>query len=315
MNEEVLISISHFTKDYGFSRGVFDVSFEIHKGECFGYLGPNGAGKSTTIRHILGFSRPSKGTIKVLGHDPFTESESILGQLGYLPGEIALPEGLSGRAFLMMEEKLRGGNGIPPRLEELLSTFALNPDVEPKMMSLGDKRKLAVVAAFMDDPEILILDEPTSGLDPLMQKRFVDFIISEKARGKTILLSSHIFPEVDATCDTIAIIKDGKHVSTFKAADFKHPGRIIYRLKLAKQSDKASFLQESLKSQEAEEGWIKVEVEEKDTNQALGIFAKYDLDDLKEEHFSLESYFMSFYKEKKTFGGLKGIEDSSKEAS
>lgn len=313
MNDEIVISVSHLTKDYGFGRGVFDVTFDVHKGECFGYLGPNGAGKSTTIRHILGFSRPTKGTITVFGRDSFKDSEDILGHLGYLPDEIALPAGLSGRAFLMMEEKLRGGNGTPPRLIELLKTFALNPDMDPKMMSLGDKRKLAVVAAFMDDPEVLVLDEPTSGLDPLMQRKFVDFIIQEKKRGKTILLSSHLFPEVDATCDTIAIIKDGHHVSTFKANDFKYPNIIVYLVKLGSTEEEEALLQEPLKVTRGDNGWIKVEADISKTNGVLAVLSKYHVLDLKEELFSLESYFMSFYKEKKTFGGLKGIENTEGE--
>ena len=107
------------------------------------------------------------------------------------------------------------------RLNYLLDLFKFNPNANVKEMSLGEKRKLAVVAAFMNDPDVLILDEPTSGLDPVMQKVFIKFILEEKRRGKTILLSSHIFSEVDATCDTISIIKDGKHVSTFNAKELK----------------------------------------------------------------------------------------------
>jgi ABC-2 type transport system ATP-binding protein len=215
-----IIEVSHLTKDYGYGRGVFDVSISVHKGECYGYLGPNGAGKSTTIRHIMGFSKPQQGSIKIFGIESFGHTDEILEKVGYLPGKVALPNGLTGNEFLTMMGQLRGGIN-KPMLDYLLQKFELDPSQDTKRMSLGVKRKLAVVAAFMNDPDVLVLDEPTSGLDPLMQKRFIDFVLEMKGKGKTILISSHIFSEVDAMCDTITIIKDGHHVSTIKASDFK----------------------------------------------------------------------------------------------
>ena len=228
-DKEVIIEVDHLTKDYGYGRGVFDVSIKVHKGDCYGYLGPNGAGKSTTIRHIMGFSKPSKGNIKIFGIDSFGNTEKILKKVGYLPGEPAIPAGLNGMGFLRMMQDMRGERN-DEHLNYLLKTFRLNPNVDVKSMSLGEKRKLAVVAAFMNDPDVLILDEPTSGLDPVMQQVFINFIIDEKKRGKTILLSSHIFSEVDATCDTISIIKDGIHVSTFEANSLKQMDTISYSL-------------------------------------------------------------------------------------
>mgnify|MGYP002625216894 CR=1 FL=1 len=221
MEEEVVINVEHLTKDYGYGRGVFDVSIKVHKGECYGYLGPNGAGKSTTIRHIMGFSKPSQGKITIFGKETFGHTDEILAKVGYLPGEPAIPAGLDGMGFLRMMQDMRGERN-DEYLNYLLDLFKLNPRVSVKSMSLGEKRKLAVVAAFMNDPDVLILDEPTSGLDPVMQQVFISFIIGEKKRGKTILLSSHIFSEVDATCDTISIIKDGIHVSTFNANEMKN---------------------------------------------------------------------------------------------
>ena len=219
-DREVIVEVNHLTKDYGYGRGVFDVSIKVHKGECYGYLGPNGAGKSTTIRHIMGFAKPTKGEVKINGQKTFGNTETILGNVGYLPGEPAIPAGLDGWGFIKMMQGMRGEVN-QDRLNYLLDLFKFNPGMNVKEMSLGEKRKLAVVAAFMNDPDVLILDEPTSGLDPVMQKVFIKFILDEKKRGKTILLSSHIFSEVDATCDTISIIKDGKHVSTFNAEELK----------------------------------------------------------------------------------------------
>ncbi len=190
MENNEVIKVEHLTKDYGYNRGVFDVSITVHKGECYGYLGPNGAGKSTTIRHIMGFSSPQKGKITVFGKESFQNTSYILGRVGYLPGEIALPNGLDGWGFLRMMQHLRDSHN-EEHLKYLLDLFKLDPSGDMKRMSLGDKRKLAVVAAFMDDPDVLILDEPTSGLDPVMQHVFIEFIKAEKARGKTILMSPH----------------------------------------------------------------------------------------------------------------------------
>ena len=205
-----IIDVEHLTKDYGSGRGVFDVSIHVNEGEVFGFLGPNGAGKSTTIRHLMGFSQPDSGSTKLLGKDSFSHYHEVLNQVGYIPGEIALPAGLTGWEFIHMMQDMYGIHN-DEMLKKMLDLFKLEDNVlkgDTKHMSLGVKRKLAIVTAFMSDPQILILDEPTSGLDPVMQQNFINFIVEEKKRGKTILLSSHIFSEVDATCDRIAIIKD-----------------------------------------------------------------------------------------------------------
>lgn len=200
-----VIEVNNLTKDYGHGRGVFDVSLQAEKGEAFGFLGPNGAGKTTTIRHLMGFSNPQKGSVAINGLSCNKQTSKILENVGYLPGEVALPEGLTGSQFIRMMQGFRHSHD-KQRLNHLLDIFQLDPRGKTKRMSLGNKRKLAVITAFMADPDILILDEPTSGLDPVMQAVFIDFMKEEKNRGKTILLSSHIFSEVDEICDTIAII-------------------------------------------------------------------------------------------------------------
>ena len=204
-----VIKIDHLTKDYGYNRGVFDISLEVQKGEVYGFLGPNGAGKTTAIRHIMGFSRPQKGLTFVNGLNSWENASEIQRFLGYLPGEIAFPENLTGDQFIRMMAELRGMKDLS-YTHDLIEKFELDPSGSLKRMALGMKRKLAIVTAFMHDPDVLILDEPTSGLDPIMQNIFIDFIKEEKKRGKTILLSSHIFNEIDATCDKISIIKDGR---------------------------------------------------------------------------------------------------------
>ena len=241
------IEVEHLTKDYGSGRGVFDVSIAVDRGEVFGFLGPNGAGKSTTIRHLMGFSKPDSGSTKIEGMETFHRYFEVLNHVGYIPGEIALPAGLTGWEFIRMMQNLQKIHN-EKRLGEMLKLFELEDEVlkgETKRMSLGVKRKLAVVTAFMSDPDVLILDEPTSGLDPVMQENFIQFIHEEKERGKTILLSSHIFSEIDSTCDRIAIIKDGKIVSQFVADDLKHASRKYYTVTFATEAEKAAFLQKA----------------------------------------------------------------------
>ncbi len=303
-----VIDVTNLTKDYGGGRGVFDVTFSVEKGEVFGFLGPNGAGKSTTIRHLMGFSRPGSGTTKIFGKDTFEKYNEILRRVGYIPGEIALPAGLTGWEFIRMMQNLQHCRN-DERLDYLLKIFELDPTGETKRMSLGVKRKLAVVTAFMSDPEVLILDEPTSGLDPVMQEVFVEFVRGEKERGKTILLSSHIFSEVDATCDRIAIIKDGRLVSDFVADDLKHATRKTYKVSFADEDNYNRFIKSkhgeylTVVNSDGQNLTATVATEDKDINLFVSDLSGYAVRDFSHLKETLEDYFMSYYKEDKDFGG------------
>ena len=314
-NNEVIISVDNLTKDYGYGRGVFDISIKIHKGECYGYLGPNGAGKSTTIRHIMGFAKPTKGKVQIFGIDSFGHTDQILAKVGYLPGEPAIPAGLDGWGFIKMMQGMRNDYN-EERLNYLLDLFKFNPGMSVKEMSLGDKRKLAVVAAFMNDPDVLILDEPTSGLDPIMQKVFIKFIIDEKKRGKTILLSSHIFSEVDATCDTISIIKDGHHVSTFNAEELKSKQDRSFILHFADKENMDNFIKnnkfEVIYNNEPTLTCV-VRFPTDKHNEFFLSLKGVKITSFEEKPFTLQEYFMSFYKEEREFGGLGGVVGNSKQ--
>ena len=207
-----MIQIEELTRDYGGGKGIFDVSFQVNRGEVFGFLGPNGAGKTTTIRHLMGFLRPQYGKCMIGGYDCWADSDKIQSNLGYIPGEISFFDDMTGVEFLRFIAKYRKV-GVNSRQDELMDRFELSANSKIKKMSKGMKQKIGIVAAFMHDPDILILDEPTSGLDPLMQSRFIDLIGEEKERGKTILLSSHMFEEVERTCDRVGIIREGKLVA------------------------------------------------------------------------------------------------------
>lgn len=307
-----VIEVNNLTKDYGSGRGVFGVSFKIEKGEVFGFLGPNGAGKSTTIRHLMGFSKPDSGETKIFDKNTFDRYFEILNKVGYIPGEIALPAGLTGWEFIRMMQNLTHIHN-EENLNRLLNLFKLDDVVlkgETKRMSLGVKRKLAVVTAFMSDPDVLILDEPTSGLDPVMQQVFIDFVKEEKERGKTILLSSHIFSEVDATCDRIAIIKDGKIVSEFVADDLKHKSAKFYEITFKNSKEFEEFCSNNKNSKnlkilnvDAKNNCVFISTDDSLINKVIAILSKYEIEDFNNKKETLEDYFMKFYKEEKDFGG------------
>lgn len=297
-----VIEINHLTKDYGHGRGVFDVSFAVEKGEVFGFLGPNGAGKTTTIRHLMSFSKPQQGQLTINGKDAWKSAATIKQDVGYLPGELAFPKGMTGDQFLTFMAQQRQITDMT-KTEKLKTLFELDATAHIKQMSLGTKRKLAIVSAFMHDPSVLILDEPTSGLDPVMQERFIQFILDEKAEGKTILLSSHIFSEVDATCDRIAIIKDGKVVSTIEAAKLKQNKNKAFKIEFASPEDYQTFIDQTqlpVAIKRPDQNQIKININDENMRYLFTELSRVAVKFISEIKFTLEDYFMNFYDRKKT---------------
>ncbi|MCR5607856.1 MAG: ABC transporter ATP-binding protein [Lachnospiraceae bacterium] len=235
-----VIEIKNLTRDFGQEKGIFDISLEVNNGEVFGFLGPNGAGKTTTIRHLMGFLQSKTGTCTINGMDCFKERDIIQKNLGYIPGEISFFEDMTGKEFLSFLSKYRNLDNYE-RQQELIERFELNIDSKIKKMSKGTKQKIGIVAAFMHDPDILILDEPTSGLDPLMQNRFIELIEEEKKKNKTILLSSHIFDEVERTCDQIGIIKDGRIVNACPVETLRKRHMHTYKVTLENEEEAKRF--------------------------------------------------------------------------
>ncbi len=300
MSDKV-IEINNLTKDYGHGRGIFDVSISVKKGEVYGFLGPNGAGKTTTIRHIMGFQRAEKGSVFVNGLSCFENASLIQKNLGYLPGEVALPEKLTGNEFIQMMSELRGLKD-DKHTKYLIEKFELDPSGTLKKMSLGTKRKLAIVTAFMHDPDVLVLDEPTSGLDPIMQEKFIEYIKEEKAKGKTIILSSHIFAEIDATCDRISIIKEGRIVSTFIADELRYNESKTFEVEFVNINDFDGFTTANYEVEVIEilelnrdKMQVKFKTNDKNINEFMKIISNYELKYLSEIKFTLEDYFMDFY--------------------
>jgi ABC-type multidrug transport system, ATPase component len=291
-----ILRVDHLTKDFGFNKGVFDVSFEIEAGEVFGFLGPNGAGKTTTIRHILGFSKPQRSSTSVLGMNSWTQQEKIQRTLGYLPGEIAFPDEMTGIQLINQIDAMRGLKDMS-RADALIKRFELDPSGGLKRMSKGMKQKVGIVCAFMHDPGVLVLDEPTNGLDPLMQSIFIDLIMEEKQAGKTILLSSHMFEEVEDTCDRIAIIKQGKLVTIVDPDDIRHADDKIFKIELSTVEDYERMLLERLDFilKEPEKSQVRVKVCDEDINKFIDMLTRYDVKYMSEDKHTLEEYFMKYY--------------------
>jgi len=235
-----LIEVNHITKDYGHQKGVFDLSFTVEKGEIIGILGPNGSGKTTTIRQLMGFIQSDQGTVQISGLDCFQKAWLVQSQIGYLPGEMAMMENMTGLAFIQWMAAMKKMPSLT-KAKELIEFFELNPQVKIKKMSKGMKQKVGLVVALMQDAPILILDEPTSGLDPLMQKKFVTLMHQAKADGKTILMSSHIFEEVEHICDRVMMIKDGHLVADEKMAKLKRNQYKHYRITFGSEEEAAAL--------------------------------------------------------------------------
>jgi ABC-2 type transport system ATP-binding protein len=203
------IETKALTKYYGKSRGMVDVDLTVREGEIFGFIGPNGAGKSTMIRTLLNFIFPTSGTGKVLGLDIIKDTRQIKSQVGYLPGEVDYYDDMSAGELLHYSGRFYNKD-YKKKLQELVELLDLDLSKNIHSLSLGNKKKVAIVQALLHEPKLLILDEPTGGLDPLMQKRFFTRLQEEHKKGTTIFFSSHVLSEVQKLCNRVAIIKEGR---------------------------------------------------------------------------------------------------------
>jgi ABC-2 type transport system ATP-binding protein len=215
-----MIEVQGLTKNYGSKRGISDVSFQVEEGDVFGFLGPNGAGKTTTIRLLMALLKPNAGSARIAGLDCWEKSVEIKRLIGYMPGEPALDPNLTGGQILEYFAHLRGGVD-QAYLKQLVERFELDTSRKFRQYSTGNKRKVVLIQAFMHRPRLLILDEPTSGLDPLNQQEFDRMVLEARNEGRTVFLSSHVLSEVEKTCTTVGIIRDGSLVRIGDVAEVK----------------------------------------------------------------------------------------------
>lgn len=283
-----IIQVKNLKKSYKDVVAVDHISFSVKKGEIFGFLGPNGAGKTTTIRLLLGFLRPDDGEAYISGKSIRDDIVAIRRMVGYIPGELALYEHLTGRQFLEYFAQIRDTD--LSLLDDLLKIFDLPLDRKIKGYSKGMKQKMGIVQAFMDDPEIVIMDEPTSGLDPLLQQKFYRFLRKEKDKGRTMFFSSHILSEVDKICDRVGIIRNGslvalEHIETLKQKTAK-------KIRVKIKEDASDLLQ--YPEVQAVDEWIEIT-----THDSIDTWIKrlssYTVLQIEMKDFSLEDYFMRYY--------------------
>ncbi|MGD0173475.1 MAG: ABC transporter ATP-binding protein [Anaerolineales bacterium] len=218
--ENLVIETHGLTKTYGKSRGIEKLDLRVQRGEIFGFLGPNGAGKTTTIRLLLDILRPTRGTALVLGLDPRKDGRAIRQRMGYLPGELALYPGLTGREILDYSAHLRGG---VPHAEIVRLAGLLDIDLgRPiRAYSHGNRQKVGLILALMHKPELVILDEPTNGLDPLVQQVLYELLDEVRRDGRTVFFSSHVLPEVERLCDRVGLLREGKLAAVETVAGLK----------------------------------------------------------------------------------------------
>ena len=241
MDEALAISATGLTKDFGRGRGVFDLELSVRKAECFGFIGPNGAGKTTTIRLLMDLLRADRGHASVLGHDTRRESLAVKRIVGYLPGELPQFGSLRGSEIIGLLAAMRGGVDLA-RIRALAERFDLDMGVRYRELSHGNKQKVALVQAFMHEPQLLILDEPTLGLDPLLQKEFRNLLAEMIARGATVFLSSHVLSEVEQVCDRIAFITGGRVTRTGSLAELRRLRVHRVELRISRPVDREALL-------------------------------------------------------------------------
>ena len=291
------IEIKHLTKDYGNSKGIFDINLKIQKGEMFGYVGNNGAGKTTTFRHILGFSKPDRGTVKVKGLDSWKKSSDIMRYIGYVPGDIAFPDLRSGIDVIKSQAELLGLKDLS-YANKLIKKLQLDIRGNPRTMSKGMKQKLAIVLALMNNPEILILDEPTTGLDPLMRDTFMEIIEDEHKKGKTIMISSHMFEELETTCDRVGLIMNGKLIDIADMDKIKNVRFKLYKIAFLNKEDFEKFKNQNFEitREQPEYNQVTVKIDENRARELFMELNKYKLEYFTEVKYNLEKYFKEIFK-------------------
>lgn len=291
--EDIAVKIENLTKDYGKGRGIFDINFIVPKGKTFGYCGTNGAGKTTTLRHIMGFLKQKTGKVTVLGMDAWKDAEAIKPYIGYLPGEIAFPPLESGTDFLKLQAEMLGMKDMG-NAEKYINALQLDPTANLKRMSKGMKQKTAMVAAFMASPQILILDEPTTGLDPLVREVFIDMIKAEKEKGTTIIMSNHMFDELEGTCDYVGFIKDGHLIDIVDMDKIKNRPTRKYaiRFKDKEEFDAANVPAVNIVFKDDSTLTYVIEIGIEHTDEMVAGFSTCKIAEFHEIPYSLERYFM-----------------------
>jgi ABC-2 type transport system ATP-binding protein len=281
-------------KTFGPTRALDGLDLEVRTGEVHGFLGPNGAGKTTTIRVLLGLLRADAGRAELLDGDPWADAVGLHRRLAYVPGDVTLWPNLSGGEVIDLLGRLRGGLN-PKRRAELLERFDLDPRKKARTYSKGNRQMVALVAALASEVELLLLDEPTAGLDPLMEAAFRDWInAEERARGRTVLLSSHILAEVEALCERVSIIRAGRIVESGTLQELRHLGRTSVEAELAGPPDGLAALS-GVHNFQAQDGRVRFDVDNQALDAVLRRLTAVGVRSLVSQPPTLEELFLRHY--------------------
>lgn len=290
---DIAIQTEGLTVYYGCHPGIIDLDLTVQPGEVFGFLGPNGAGKTTTQRVLLDVIRPNRGTAYIFGQDCQREGVAIRQRVGYIPGELALPS-MKAAAYLDMLSSVRGNHTDPAYRRELCARLNLDTSRKMREYSRGNKQKVGIVAAFMSRPDLLILDEPTSGLDPLVQQTVLELVREARENGRTVFLSSHILSEVQAVCDRVGIIREGRLIKVEKVSDLL--ARKLHRMELQFREPVSpeALLVEGITIINHQSDRVMVEVQEH-LEKFMAQAAPLGIVDIRTMELSLEDVFLAYY--------------------
>ncbi len=292
-SDNEIIKVSGLTRDFGSGKGIFDFDFSVKRGEVFGIVGTNGSGKTTTLRHLMGFMKPDSGSCEIMGLDCRKNTAEIMKHVGYVPGEIDFPDVGSGTSFLKIQAEFLK---VTDReyISRLADMFKLDTDAPLKRMSKGMKQKTALVAAFMSRPDVLLLDEPSTGLDPLMRDTLIELILSEKERGATVLMSSHIFKELDDTADRVLFINNGRQTDLIEKESFSKGKPRTYRLGFRSYEEYDSFVKHTaldIAYENRKYLHLDVSLTENAVNKLFEETAGFDIRYMKFRPFTLEDHY------------------------
>jgi ABC-2 type transport system ATP-binding protein len=289
------ISIAGLRKSFGRTKALDGLDLQVPVGEVHGFLGPNGAGKSTTVRVLLGLLHADAGEVKLLDGDPWQDAASLHRRLAYVPGDVSLWPNLSGGEVIDLLGRLRGGLD-QHRRKDLIDRFDLDPRKKGRTYSKGNRQKVAIVAALASNVDLLLLDEPTSGLDPLMEATFQEAIQEERAQGRTVLLSSHILAEVEALCDKVSIIRNGRTVESGTLAELRHLTRTSITAELAGPPNGLAKLAD-VHDLKVDGNRVRFDVETRSLDDALRQLTDVGVRSLVSQPPTLEELFLRHYTE------------------